>query len=129
MDLMNTLLPIGALFQNLSFIVSKKNLTLSIKPSEKIGIVGRNGSGKSTLAKILVGFYDQYDGDIHFGGLDFKKIQRQKFREKVFSSFLASSLPEVERQFKPKEDLNVKILEKYNKAYEKYSGTQQTKFI
>ncbi len=56
-------------------------------------------------------------------------INLTKFREKVFSSFLASSLPEVERQFKPKEDLNVKILEKYNKAYEKYSGTQQTKFI
>ncbi len=56
-------------------------------------------------------------------------INLSKLREKITSSFLASSLPEVEREFKPQEDLNHKILEKYNKAYEKYSGTQQTKFI
>ena len=50
-------------------------------------------------------------------------------RERIISSFLASSIPIVEREYKPNEELNEKILTKYNNAYEKYSGSKQTKFI
>lgn len=50
-------------------------------------------------------------------------------REKIISSFLASSLPIVDKEYKPNEELNKKILIKYNKVYEKYSGSVQTKFI
>ena len=39
-------------------------------------------------------------------------------REKIISSFLASSLPIVDKEYKPNEELNKKILTKYNKAYE-----------
>ena len=50
-------------------------------------------------------------------------------RERIISSFLASSIPIVEKEYKPNEELNEKILTKYNNAYEKYSGSKQTKFI
>lgn len=41
-----------------------KNISFDISHGEKIAIVGENGSGKTTLIKVLVGLYQQYDGDI-----------------------------------------------------------------
>ncbi|HOZ31951.1 MAG TPA: ABC transporter ATP-binding protein, partial [Tabrizicola sp.] len=35
-----------------------KNVSLTIRPGEKIGVVGRSGAGKSTLVKLLLRFYD-----------------------------------------------------------------------
>lgn len=44
-----------------------KNINLSIKPGEKISIVGENGSGKSTLIKLLLGLYEPTNGEIFIG--------------------------------------------------------------
>ncbi|WP_372880177.1 type I secretion system permease/ATPase [Psychromonas sp.] len=44
-------------------------LSLSIKPGEKIAIIGRNGSGKSTLAKVLLGLFQPTQGSIRYDGL------------------------------------------------------------
>lgn len=41
-----------------------RDINLTIAKNEKIGIVGKSGSGKSTLTKILLGFYDNYSGEI-----------------------------------------------------------------
>jgi ATP-binding cassette, subfamily B, multidrug efflux pump len=35
-----------------------QDVTLTIEPGEKVGIVGRSGAGKSTLVKLLLRFYD-----------------------------------------------------------------------
>ena len=45
-----------------------KNLSLSVKPSEHIGIVGGSGCGKSTVLKILAGLYEPDCGEIIIAG-------------------------------------------------------------
>lgn len=55
-------------------------LSLSIKPGEKIAIIGRNGSGKSTLAKIMLGLYQPTAGSIRYDGLHQGQIHPSDLR-------------------------------------------------
>ncbi len=45
-----------------------QGIDLEIKRGEKIGIVGKSGGGKTTLVKVLLGYYDAYQGDIVLDG-------------------------------------------------------------
>ncbi len=45
-----------------------KNIDLTIKKGEKVGIVGKSGSGKTTLVKILLGYYEINDDSIQLDG-------------------------------------------------------------
>lgn len=49
---------------------SLAEISLSIEPGERIGIVGRVASGKSTLGRILCGLYDPTTGSYRIDGLD-----------------------------------------------------------
>ncbi len=60
-----------------------KDITLTVKRGEKIGIVGLSGAGKSTLFKLLLDLYENYAGKISFDGLEFKYIQRQSYIDHV----------------------------------------------
>src|SRR5205823_13983 len=40
------------------------DLTLTVKPGEKVGLVGRSGAGKSTLVNLLLRFFDLEGGRI-----------------------------------------------------------------
>ncbi|BAJ03818.1 type I secretion system permease/ATPase [Shewanella violacea] len=55
-------------------------MSLSIKPGERIAIIGRNGSGKSTLAKMLVGLYQPTKGSLRYDGLDSAQIHPTDLR-------------------------------------------------
>ena len=46
-----------------------RNIQLSLKKGEKVGIVGRSGSGKTTLTKLLLGYYDSFGGSILVDGI------------------------------------------------------------
>lgn len=67
-------------FQNVSFKYPDSetmifdNFSLSIKPGEKIAIVGENGAGKSTLIKLLARVYDPDSGTILINGIDLKEL-------------------------------------------------------
>lgn len=61
-----------------------KDINLTIRQGENIGIVGRNGSGKSTLVKLLVNFYPQYDGSIKMAQHELKVLNLSSLRKKVF---------------------------------------------
>ena len=66
---------------NYTFDSQKKiisNLNLKINKGEKISITGRNGSGKTTLINILMGFYDDYQGEIIIDG---NKLDKNNLRD------------------------------------------------
>lgn len=50
------------------------NISISIKPGERVGIVGGIGSGKSTLLRLLLQLYEPNEGLILFDGTDAKNI-------------------------------------------------------
>ncbi len=51
-----------------------KDIDLSIKPSEKVAILGPVGSGKSTLARLVLGLYEPDDGAVLLDGLDARAV-------------------------------------------------------
>ena len=56
------------------------SVSLSIKPGEKIGLIGRSGAGKSTLVKLLLRFYDPEAGTISVDGQDITKVTQDSLR-------------------------------------------------
>jgi ABC-type bacteriocin/lantibiotic exporter with double-glycine peptidase domain len=60
-----------------------KNISLHIKPGEKICISGFNGSGKSTLTKLLGGLYTSYEGMITFNSIPLKNIHLDSLRKEI----------------------------------------------
>ena len=56
------------------------DLSLSIAPGEKIGLVGRSGAGKSTLVKLLLRFYDAEEGAIRIDGQDIARVTQDSLR-------------------------------------------------
>ncbi len=51
-----------------------KDIDLSIKPGEKVAILGPVGSGKSTLARLILGLYEPDDGAVLLDGLDARAV-------------------------------------------------------
>jgi len=60
-----------------------KNINLTIKPGEKIGIIGRSGSGKSSLAKLVVGLYQPDEGALLVDGVDIRQIDVSELRHNI----------------------------------------------
>jgi ATP-binding cassette subfamily B multidrug efflux pump len=54
------------------------HLSLTIKPGEKVGLVGRSGAGKSTLVNLLLRFYDLEGGRILIDGQDIATVQQER---------------------------------------------------
>ncbi|SNZ07916.1 ATP-binding cassette, subfamily B, MsbA [Persephonella hydrogeniphila] len=60
-----------------------KNVNLSIKKGEKIGIVGLTGSGKSTLVKILPALITDYEGKVLLDSIELREYSVSSLREKI----------------------------------------------
>ncbi|UDF28617.1 UNVERIFIED_ORG: ABC transporter ATP-binding protein/permease [Roseateles sp. XES5] len=58
-------------------------LTLAIRPGEKIGLVGRSGAGKSTLVNLLLRFYDVEQGRILIDGQDIAQATQHSLRAQI----------------------------------------------
>jgi ATP-binding cassette subfamily B multidrug efflux pump len=60
-----------------------EDFTLTIRPGEKIGIVGRSGAGKSTLVNLLLRFYDLEGGEILIDGQDIAGVTQESLRRQI----------------------------------------------
>jgi ATP-binding cassette subfamily B multidrug efflux pump len=60
-----------------------KNVTLTIRPGEKIGVVGRSGAGKSTLVKLILRFYDTESGEILIDGQNIGEVTQESLRRQI----------------------------------------------
>ncbi|MQW92555.1 ATP-binding cassette domain-containing protein [Acinetobacter wanghuae] len=74
-------------FDQVSFAYNDKNVIqnfdLTIRPGEKIGIVGRSGAGKSTLIQLLLNFYSLGKGRILIDGQNIEDITQDSLRKNI----------------------------------------------
>ena len=66
-------------YENSSRVIN--DLSLIIKPGEKVGIVGRSGAGKTTLMKLLLRLYNINSGEILIDGQDITAVTQHSLRE------------------------------------------------
>ncbi|MFO1090241.1 MAG: ABC transporter ATP-binding protein [Hyphomicrobiales bacterium] len=59
------------------------DLSLTVKPGEKVGLVGRSGAGKSTIVSLLLRFYDVEGGRILIDGQDIAKVSQESLRANI----------------------------------------------
>lgn len=60
-----------------------KNLSLKIKPGERVGLIGHSGAGKSTLMKLLTRQYDVTRGQILIDGQNISSVKQKSLREAI----------------------------------------------
>lgn len=73
--------------RNVSFKYNKKlvldNLSLNIKPGEKVGLVGLSGAGKTTLVNLLMRLYEPTKGEILIDGQNINNVTQNSLRENI----------------------------------------------
>jgi len=106
--------------ENLSFTYpgnsepTLENISLTIKPYEKIALVGYNGAGKTTLTNLLLRLYDPTEGAILIDGEDIRDATVDSHRDRfaaVFQDFRLFSLNVGENVALDKEYDSEKVME------------------
>ena len=67
-----------------SYVENKKlieDFNLSVKPGQRVAIVGPTGCGKTTLINLLMRFYDVNSGNIIIDGNDYNDVTRKSLRQ------------------------------------------------
>ena len=62
---------------------SLEDVSFTLEPGEKVGIIGRIGSGKSTIARMIMGLYDPQDGTMLLDDTDYRQIDPADLRRNV----------------------------------------------
>ncbi|WP_145147407.1 ABC transporter ATP-binding protein [Paenibacillus xylanexedens] len=80
--------PLGLEFSQVHFSYNQdkpvlQNINFTIKPGERLGIIGRTGSGKSSLSRVLLRLYNLDRGTIRVGGTDITKLSLQALYRRV----------------------------------------------
>ncbi len=67
-----------------------RDVSMSIKPNEKICITGYNRAGKSTLVRLISGFFHRYEGNMTFNGIPVTNLNIKDLHNRIgeFSSDL-----------------------------------------
>mgnify|MGYP004519809225 FL=1 len=56
-----------------------KQMNLTIRPGERLAVVGLNGAGKTTMVMLLCGFYDPTEGRVLLNGQDIREFDRSAY--------------------------------------------------
>ncbi len=77
-------------FESLSFAYGRgdaapvvQNLDLTIRPGERVGLVGRSGAGKSTLVNLLLRLHEAESGRITIDGQDIAHVTQESLRAAI----------------------------------------------
>ena len=78
----------GIRFEDASFGYGRarggvRNINLTVKPGEKLGIVGASGAGKSSLVSLLLRLYDVEQGRVLVEGHDVRRITQESLRRQI----------------------------------------------
>ena len=122
----------GFVFENVGFRYpdddkwALRGVNLSLRPSERLALVGGNGAGKTTLVKLLTRLYDPTEGRILLDGVDLRQYDLESLRRNVgviFQDFYRYDL-------RFDENIGVGEIEEvrdyFNQAEEELNGTQLT---
>lgn len=60
-----------------------RNFNLKAERGDKVLLKGPNGSGKSTVIRLLLGFYENYEGEILINGVELDKLSKKSLRSRV----------------------------------------------
>ena len=110
-------------YDNSAFAI--KNITLDIKPGEKIAIVGENGVGKSTLVKLILRFYDAESGGIYINGINIKDYEIKSLRSRIGVAFQNTNIYAMSLY----DNINIYSKEKNEKVIDAIERTKLDKVI
>jgi ATP-binding cassette subfamily B protein len=85
------ILPAGALsveFEHVNFSYNEQkevlhDISFTLQPGERLGIVGRTGSGKSSISRLLLRLYNSDSGAIRIGGTNIRNLKLDAFHRRV----------------------------------------------
>lgn len=63
--------------------IGLKNITITIRDGERIGLIGPNGSGKTTLLKLISGILLPSEGEIYLDGINLKRLNRRTIAQEI----------------------------------------------
>ncbi len=87
----------GFEFRNVSFAYPGterrvlKNFNFSLKPGERIALIGENGQGKTTVVKLITRLYDPTEGEILLDGIDLREYDLDDLHKEmgvIFQDFM-----------------------------------------
>lgn len=68
------------------------NISLKVRPGEKIAVVGTNGAGKTTLIKLICGLLHPTDGQIRIDGIALSSVNQEDCAKVISAVFQDSAL-------------------------------------
>ena len=93
--------------------ISVHDLDLTVRPGEKLAIVGLNGAGKTTLVKLLCGLFDPTEGRVLLNGVDVRDFNRREYYglfSAVFQEFSILDVTVAENIAQTTENIDTKKL-------------------
>lgn len=80
--------PLGLEFEHVHFSYTPDkpvlhDITFTVRPGERLGIIGRTGSGKSSLSRVLLRLYNIGSGAIRVGGVDIRELSLSALYRRV----------------------------------------------
>lgn len=136
----------GFVFENVGFQYrntdrwANRNLSFTLKPGEKLALVGENGAGKTTLVKLLARLYDPTEGRILLDGKDLKEYELEGLRYNLgiifqdyiryqmtfYQNIAVGNIKELDNEAlvkkAAKESLADKLALKFPEAYQQWLG-------